>query len=97
MGSSPFDVQCTLDYYFPRVSVLCLVFQNVYFLVTPLLYIVQPFPFWSPSFAFPVISPNTTSFTSLLSSIPQRITQHYVMISRSNFKSVFTTYFHVKA
>src|SRR6218665_259253 len=53
MGSSPVGVQCTLDYYFPHVSVLCLPFQNVYFLVTPFFYIVQPFPFWSSSFCFP--------------------------------------------
>src|SRR6218665_33831 len=38
---------------FSRVSVLCLPFQNVYFLVTPFLYIVQPFLFWSSSFCFP--------------------------------------------
>src|SRR6218665_1039337 len=52
MGSSPVGVQCTFDYYFPCVSVLCLPFQNVYFLITPFLYIVQPFPFWSSSFCF---------------------------------------------
>src|SRR6218665_818344 len=49
MGSSPVGVQCTLDYYFPRVSVLCTPFQHVYFLVTPFLYIVQSFPSWSSS------------------------------------------------
>jgi len=34
-----------------HVSVLCFPFQNVYFLVTPFPYIVQPFSFWS-SFLF---------------------------------------------
>jgi len=53
MGSSPVGVQCAVNLYFPRVSVLCVPFQNVYFLVTPLLYIVQPFSLWSYSFYFP--------------------------------------------
>src|SRR6218665_2392906 len=46
-------IRALLDYYFPSVSVLCLPFQHVYFLVTPFLCIVQPFPFWSSSFCFP--------------------------------------------
>src|SRR6218665_3007281 len=81
MGSSPVGVQCTLDYYFPRVSVLCLPFQHEYFLVTPFLYIVQPFPFCCPLFVFPFISPNTTSFTSLLSSILQMCPNKFNFLS----------------
>src|SRR6218665_149118 len=52
-GSTLVDVHCTFSYYFPCVSVLCLPFQIVYFLVTPFLHIVLPFPFWSSSFCFP--------------------------------------------
>src|SRR6218665_1437118 len=45
--------QCTrFNNFFPCVSVLCLPFQNGYFLVTPFLYIAQPFSFWSSSFCF---------------------------------------------
>src|SRR6218665_295287 len=52
MGSSPVGVQCTFKDHFPCVSVLCLPFQNVHFLVTPLLYIVQAFSFRSSAFCF---------------------------------------------
>src|SRR6218665_1572567 len=45
-------VQCTFNF-FSRISVLCLPFQNVYFLVTPFLYIVQSFTSWSSSFCLP--------------------------------------------
>src|SRR6218665_2808264 len=51
MSSSSVGVQCTFNYHFPCVSVLCMPFQNVYFLVIPFLYIVQPFYFWSSSCA----------------------------------------------
>src|SRR6218665_3174239 len=57
MGSSPVFVQFTFNYHFLCISVLCLPFQNVYFLVTPFLYIVQPFSFWSSSFCFPFCLP----------------------------------------
>src|SRR6218665_269472 len=81
MGLSPVGVQCILDYYFPRVSVLCLPFQNVYFLITPFFYIFQPFAFWWYFFVFPFISPNTTSFTSLLSSILQMCPNKFNFLS----------------
>src|SRR6218665_453939 len=80
MGSSPVGVQCPFNYHFPCVSVLCLPFQNVYFLVTPFHYIVQPFSFWSSS-VFPSISPNTASFTSLLSYILQMYPNKFNFLS----------------
>src|SRR6218665_2335344 len=42
-----------IELFFPCVSVLRLPFQNVYFLITPFVYIVQPFSSWSFSFCFP--------------------------------------------
>src|SRR6218665_1360579 len=107
MGSSPVGVQCTFNYHFPCVSVLCLPFQNVYFLNQSIKYsfidkkdnppdtnasgfyrrvgggkgelvgssLHHSFTssshslFGFPLFVFPSISPNTTSYISLLSSI----------------------------
>ena len=57
---------------------LYLLFQNVCFHFTPFLYIVQPF---HPLFVFPFISPNTTSFTSLLSSILQMCPNKFNFLS----------------
>src|SRR6218665_269166 len=63
--------RCAFNYYFPCIAVLCLPFPNVYYLVTPFLYIIQLVSFSSSSSCFPFnLSPNTTSFTSLLSSNP---------------------------
>src|SRR6218665_2108206 len=81
MGSSPVGVECTFNYIFPCVSVLCLPFQNVYFFITTFLYTIQPFCFWSSFFIFPSISPNTTSFTSLLSSILQMCPNKFNFLS----------------
>src|SRR6218665_2110999 len=81
MGSLPVGVQCTLDYYFPRVSVLCLPLQHEYFLVTPFLHTVKPFPFDHPLFVFPFISPNTTSSTSPLPSILQMCPNKFNFLS----------------
>ena len=52
MGSSPAGVQCTINYHFPCVYVLCLPFQNVYFLITchpAILFLVFLFLFSLPS------------------------------------------------
>ena len=80
MGSSPVGVKCTFNFQFPRVFVWCLPLQNVYFLVTPFLYIVQPYSFWSSSFCFSSISPNTTS-TSLPSYILQMCPNKFNFLS----------------
>ena len=62
MGSSPVGVQCTLDYYFPRVSVLRMYVSLLHYSFTSFSHSL----FFRPHFIFPFISPNTTSFTSLL-------------------------------
>src|SRR6218665_868560 len=54
MGSSPVGVQCTLDYYFPRVSLLCLPLQHSFTSSSHS-------HFGRPLFVFSFISPKITN------------------------------------
>ena len=82
MSSSPVIVQCTFNYHFPCVSVLCLPLQNVYCLITPFFYTLSIHHlFGLPLLIFPSISQNTTSFTSLLFSILQMCLNKFNFLS----------------
>src|SRR6218665_2829871 len=66
------------------LSLALIPFQHEYFLVTPFLYIVQPFPFWSSSFCFLFHLPeHHLLYTSLLSSTLQ------ICPNKFNFLSLF--------
>src|SRR6218665_3954662 len=81
MGSSPIGIQCTRTIIF-QASLSCAFLFSMY--ISPLHHSFTSSShsiFGLPLFVFPFISPNTTSFTSLLSSILQMCPKKFNFLS----------------
>src|SRR6218665_98236 len=82
MGSSPVGVQCTLDYTIFHASLSCAFLFRMYISLLHHSFTSSSHSLFGVSlFVFPFISPNTTPFTSLLSSILQMCPNKFNFLS----------------
>jgi len=64
----PVGVHCIVDCPSPEITILCLPAESMNVFLAPLLDVIQPFSVWSASsIDVPSFMPNTTFFTSLMS------------------------------